>query len=304
MSDFEVHHDGYPARRRKVRFDWSNTPLHWVPGDPFSTHMMNVMHLLLPAGERWFIQVISEARPLVDDEELKAAIRPFIQQESWHGWAHQVVLKHLMDQGIDTTRYTDDLQKWLSRLGKEHPEWPQVLQRAWLYRRLAIAAALEPFNAALGQWVIQNRALEYAGTDQTMLDLLRWHGAEEIEHRSVVFDVYQNLCGNYALRALMMLSTAPIFVLSWIVGVRFLMAHDPTITAKPRLGDWLRAARQERVPSPWMLMVTVPIRYLRPGYHPSTEASTQMAMDYLEHSPAALAARELADAESTTGSEG
>ncbi len=69
-----------------------------------------------------------------------------------------------------------------------------------------------------------------------MLDLLRWHGAEEIEHRSLVFDVYQNVCGNYALRALTMLLTAQIFVHWWIAGVRFLMAQDPTISAK-RAGE-------------------------------------------------------------------
>jgi len=49
--------------------------------------------------------------------------------------------------------------------------------------------------------------------------------------------------------------------------------------------------------------VTVPIRYLLPSYHPSTEASTQLAMDYLEHSPVARAARERAEATST-GPEG
>lgn len=76
MTDLKVHRDGYPTHRRKVRFDWSNTPLHWVPGDPLSTHAMNVLHLLLPAGERWFIQVVNEAEPLVDDAELKAAIKP------------------------------------------------------------------------------------------------------------------------------------------------------------------------------------------------------------------------------------
>ncbi len=293
MSDVEVHHDGYPAYRRKVRFDWSNTPLHWVPHDPFSTHMMNVLHLLLPAGERFFIQVVNEAAPMVDDPELKAAIKPFIQQESWHAWAHQMVLGHLAEQGIDTTPYTDKLEKWLSMVGNQGQGrgWPRLLQRWWLYQNLAVIAALEHLKAALGHWVIQNRGLDYAGADPIMLDLLRWHGAEEIEHRSLVFDVYQNVCGNYALRALTMLQTAPIFVLAWLAGVRFLMAHDPTISAKPRWRDWLRAARQYRVPGPSKLIVTVPIRYLRPSYHPSTEMSTQTATDYLAHSPAALAAR-------------
>ena len=50
MPEVELHHDGHPQYRRMVRFDWSDTPLHWVPDDPFSTHMMNVLHLLLPKG--------------------------------------------------------------------------------------------------------------------------------------------------------------------------------------------------------------------------------------------------------------
>jgi predicted metal-dependent hydrolase len=297
MPEVEVRHDGYPARRRQVRFDWSDLPLHWVPDDPFATHMMNVLHLLLPEGERHFIKAVLEASSLVDDPELEAAIKPFVQQESWHAWAHQVVLNHLAEQGIDTTPYTDRLGRFLSAaLGDPPGWWPSVLKRWWLYRRLADVAALEHFTAVLGQWVLQNRGLDYAGTDPVMLDLLRWHGAEEIEHRSLVFDVYQNVCGNYPLRALSMLTTAPQFMFFWLVGVRYLMVHDPTITAKPRWRDWLRAARQYRVPGPWQLIVTLPVRYLRPSHHPSTEASTQMAMDYLEHSPVAREARKRAEA--------
>jgi predicted metal-dependent hydrolase len=303
MTDLEVHHDGYPTHRRKARFDWSTTPLHWIPDDPFATHLLNVFHLLLPVSERWFIQVLTEAEPLVADAELRAAIKPFVHQESWHSWAHQMVLQHLAEQGIDTTPYTDRLQNWLSKLGKQHPGWPRILQRVSLYRRLAVVAALEPFNAALGEWFIQNRGLDYAGADQTMLDLLRWHGAEEIEHRSLVFDVYQNVCGNYPLRALTMLSTAPTFAFWWIAGLRFLMATDPTTNAKPRLRDWVRAARQYRVPGPWLVAVTVPSRFVRPGYHPSAEVSTQLAVEYLEQSPAARAARERSEA-LVTASEG
>jgi predicted metal-dependent hydrolase len=297
MPEVEVRHDGHPAFRRQVRFDWSDLPLHWVPDDPFATHMMNVLHLLLPEGERHFIKAVLEASSLVDDPELEAAIKPFIQQESWHAWAHQVVLNHLAEQGIDTKSYTERLGKWLSAsLGDPPKVFPPAMKRWWLYRRLADVAALEHFTAVLGQWVLQNRGLDYAGTNPLMLDLLRWHGAEEIEHRSLVFDVYQNVCGNYLLRALSMLVIAPLFVGWWLYGVVYLMRQDPTITAKPRWRDWLRAARQYKVPGPWKLLVTVPIRYLRPGHHPSHEASTQMAMDYLEYSPAAREARERAKA--------
>ncbi len=295
MPEVQVRHDGHPAFRRQVRFDWSNLPLHWVPDDPFATHMMNVLHLLLPEGERHFIKAVLEASSLVDDPELEAAIKPFIQQESWHAWAHQVVLDHLVEQGIDTKAYTERLGRWLSAsLGDPPKVFPPAMKRWWLYRRLADVAALEHFTAVLGQWVLQNRGLDYAGTNPLMLDLLRWHGAEEIEHRSLVFDVYQNVCGNYLLRAASMLMIAPLFVGWWLYGVVYLMRQDPTITAKPRWRDWLRAARQYKVPGPWKLLVTVPIRYLRPGHHPSHEASTQMAMDYLEYSPAAREARERA----------
>ena len=243
MTEVDVRYDGYPTHRRKVRFNWSDTPLHWVPDDPFATHMLNELHLLLPAGERWFIRVVDEAAPMVDEPELRAAITPFIQQEAWHAWAHQVVLDHLAEQGIDTKPYTERLEHWLSTLGNQRTNWPKPLQRWWLYRRLADVAALEHFTAVLGQWVIQNRGLDYARTDPVMLDLLRWHGAEEIEHRALVFDVYQNVCGNYLLRAFSMLMTAPLFVFWWIAGARYLMSNDPIIDAKWRWRDWLRAAR-------------------------------------------------------------
>ncbi|MBV9513191.1 MAG: metal-dependent hydrolase [Mycobacteriaceae bacterium] len=305
MPEVELHHDGHPKYRRMVRFDWSDTPLHWVPGDPFATHMINVLHLLLPEGERHFIKAILEASSLVDDPELEAAIKPFIQQESWHAWAHQVVLDHLAEQGIDTTPYTDRLGKTLSKtLGDAPKFFPPPLQRWWLYRRLADVAALEHFTAVLGEWVLQNRGLEDAGADPVMLDLLRWHGAEEVEHRALVFDVYQHVCGNYWIRALAMLMTAPLFVGWWVAGARYLMKHDATIDAKWRWRDWQRAAREDRLPSPWHIVVTLPMRFMRPGHHPNAEASTEMAVDYLERSPAARAARERASSHVNPGEPG
>ncbi len=286
--------EGHPAERRMVRFDWSDTPLHWVPDDPFSTHLINVLHLLLPAGERWFIGVVNEATPFVSDPELLEAIKPFVQQESWHAWAHSVVLEQLAAHGIDSEPFTSSLEKWFSKIGSPKPDWPEGLQRWWLHRRLADVAAIEHFTAVLGQWVIQNRGLDYAGADPVMLDLLRWHGSEEIEHRSLVYDVYQQVSGSYLLRALGMLFTAPALLAWWWHGLTYLMKNDPTVRRGPRWRDWFRAARQYRVPGPWMLMVTTPIRYMRPSHHPVREASTELAMQYLAQSPAAARARQAA----------
>jgi len=283
--------EGHPVERRMVRFDWSNTPLHWVPDDPFSTHVINVLHLLLPAGERWFLDVVNKAQPLVDDEELRATIKPFVQQESWHAWAHTVVLQHLAENGIDTTAYTAMLDKWFGRILSDHPSWPPRMQRWWLNRRLAVVAAIEHFTCVMGRWILENEGLERAGADPVMLDLLRWHGAEEVEHRSLVWDVHANVSGSHTQRVTGMLEVVCTLTLWWVAGIRYLMRHDPTLhRAKPRLRDWARAVRQDRLPGPGTLYGSVP-RYLRRSHHPRQEASTENALAYLERSPAARAAR-------------
>src|ERR1700756_1571392 len=240
MPEVQLHHEGHPKYRRMVRFDWSETPLHWVPDDPFSTHMINVLHLLLPEGERHFIKAVLEASSLVDDPELEAAIKPFIQQESWHAWAHQVVLDHLSEQGIDTKPYTDRLGRLLSVTLGDPPKFlPSALHRWWLYRRLADVAALEHFTAMLGQWVLTNRGLDYAGADPMMLDLLRWHGAEEVEHRSVAFDLFMHLDGGYRRRARTWATAFTAIVFLWQRGARFFMANDPTlIEGRARFKDF------------------------------------------------------------------
>ena len=50
---------------------------------------------------------------------------------------------------------------------------------------------------------------------------------------------------------------------------------------------WKRAGRQHRVKRPRALLVTPTLHYLRPSHHPESDASTDMAMQYLARSPAA-----------------
>ncbi len=277
-------------RSRRVRFDWDATPLHWVPNDPQTTHTINVLHLLLPAGERWFVKVYKQALPLINDERLLEDVKGFMAQESWHSRAHASVLDHLAAQGIDSTPYTRQIEWLFDRLLGDAPlgirRMPRRLQRRWLLRRLAFIAAIEHFTAVLGVWILDSPALDRAGADATMLDLLRWHGAEEVEHRHVAFDLFKHAGGGYIGGVFAMLAVAPVLIALWFRGVRFFMKADPTVTAKPSWRAFFRAGRRGLVPSTGTLLPAVP-RFLRRDYHPSREGSTDRALAYLAGSPAA-----------------
>lgn len=40
---------------RKVQFDVSDVPLHWIPGHPVASNVVSLLNLILPAAERWFV---------------------------------------------------------------------------------------------------------------------------------------------------------------------------------------------------------------------------------------------------------
>jgi hypothetical protein len=286
--------DAVGIRPRQVRFDWSSTPAHWVPGDPTTTHIVNVLHLLLPAGERWFVDVYKDALPLIaDDPALREQVRGFMGQEAVHSRAHAAVLDHLRERGIDSSAYTRWVDMLFERVLGDRPRLPKRLQRRWLVDRLSIIAAIEQMTAVLGAWIIDcSSALDQAGSDPVMLDLLRWHGAEEIEHRNVAFDVFQRAHGGYLRRAMGMLLVGPTMAVLWYRGARFLWRRDPALAGSrpPRLRDYSRVARHGLVPAP-AAVVRAMGRYFKPSHSPEHEGSLESARAYLAGSPGALAAR-------------
>jgi predicted metal-dependent hydrolase len=155
--------------------------------------------------------------------------------------------------------------------------------------RVALIAAIEHYTAFLGDWVLNAEELDRRGADPTMLDLLRWHGAEEVEHRSVAFDLFQHLDGGYRRRARTWATAFTALVFLWQRGVRFFMENDPTLlNARPSLKDLYTRGRQGLLPSTGDMLRSIP-RYLSRTYHPSQEGSTEQAVAYLATSPAALA---------------
>lgn len=281
--------EAHAIAARDVRFDFDSVPMHYIPGEVLATHIVNVMHLVLPEGERAMAQCLAEALPAIDDPRLREEVQGFVGQESMHAASHEGARAHLQSIGLDVESYVSRISWLVDRVLGDHGFTARAREE-WLKERLGLFAGMEHFTAVLGEWLLEADILEEKGMHPAMLDLVRWHGAEEVEHRSVVFDAYMHVDGGYARRArTAVLATATLLPL-FIVSTAYLYKKDP-LPDKGRFWglQFLSATRRGVIPS-WTVFFTEMPRYLRPGFHPSQLGPMDKALRYLAHSPAARAA--------------
>jgi uncharacterized protein len=282
----------YKIKARHVKFDFSDTPIQWIKGDPGSTHVINTLNLLFPEGELWFCRVYNKALPHITDAKLKSDAEGFLRQEAVHSRSHAGVLTHYYERhGIDTKPFTNRLNWMFTKLLGEKPLgiFKDGSSRFWLRQQLGIIAALEHFFGYLGNWILNAKELDGI-TDPVVLDLLRWHGAEEVEHRTVAFDIYHHLGGNIVERNFQMLITLAILLYFVTTGSKWMYAKDPNAGRYPGIFfTWSHGSKLGHLPS-FIKTMAAAMRYFKPSYTPAHEGSTDQALEYLARSPAAQAA--------------
>ena len=194
----------YKILPRKVKFDWKKTPVDWIPNQPYASYFINEINNILPAGEFWFCRLYNKVLPEITDEKLKQDVQAFIRQEAMHAVAHTSANKEYLSQrNIDIQRNLK-IMDWLFNTALADQPFgktlPPSLEPHWDIFRLGIIATVEHMTCVLGKYALQNSHWQQLGADPEMLDLIKWQGAEEIEHRSVAFDLYRHLGGSYIAR--------------------------------------------------------------------------------------------------------
>lgn len=241
------------------------------------------------------MKVFKEGLPPVRDPGLLADVKGFMGQEATHSAQHAHVLGHLAAQRLDTADFTKYVGFLFERLlGERPPLGAPIPEREWLGFRLTVVAAIEQFTAVLDDRVLAAGGLDRAGADEIMLDLLHRHGAEEVEHRAVAFDMCRHFGGHglprYARRVAGMAVTAPVMLYLWAWGTAYLLRHDLQLAGPGRvrcsLAEHNKAARKGLLPTWQALGAAIP-RYLRPSYHPAREGCLSRVVEYLGRSPAA-----------------
>jgi predicted metal-dependent hydrolase len=243
-------------RKPPVSFE-GDLPRHWFGGAVVPTHLANALNLLFPAGERFFIRSVARYAERIDDPDLRRQMKGFFGQEGHHAKAHEQFFGLLRRQGYGIDRFLRAYE-WLAYAVIERISPPAL--------RLATTAALEHYTAILAEEALRG-AIEAA--HPTARALLLWHAAEEIEHRSVAFDVLRKVEPSYALRMCGFVVATLTLSAFWAMGVVVLLFQDVLRRGAP--------AARRLLPERRSVLRGVFLRgireYIRRDFHPSQNDS-------------------------------
>jgi predicted metal-dependent hydrolase len=163
---------------------------NWLDDNGFLTAFFNGMSITFPVGEKFFIDSVRHYADQITDPTLKEEIKGFCGQEGFHRREHQ----HYNETLCAARGY--NLEKLESKLTRRL-HWAQTNLPP--LTNLAVTVAIEHFTAVLAELTLRSDSI-LDRADPSMRSLWRWHAAEEMEHKSVAFDVYKAVGGTEKLR--------------------------------------------------------------------------------------------------------
>ncbi len=262
---------------RTPRVGFAGVPRRWFGESAAATQVANGVNLLFPAGERFFVRAVRHYLPQIEDAELAARVRGFFGQEGRHAQTHERFFETLKEQGYDIDAILVPYEALA--YGKIETSTSPAL-------RLAVTVALEHFTAILAEDALSSGMLAHA--HPALRQLLEWHAVEELEHKSVAFDVLAAVHPGYALRITGMALATLLLGGFWIQATRALLAQDGlSLRDCAREMKALRKAAEtdgdSRVLRPIVSRVFLKgiAEYLRPGFHPDDKDHAHLVTETL-----------------------
>lgn len=250
----------YPkARRIRFRFgEQSAAKKYFVNGDAVYSHFVAGLSGAFPPGEESFIRSVRRFADRITDPVLKQRVAGFVGQEGMHGREHRRLNGKLIDLGYQI--------QWLDPQGERRERQVRLEQRLPARLHLAATAAAEHYTAVLAERVLSSEEIQSIPADREMWNLLNWHALEELEHKSVAFDVYRAVGGTEPMRigvmAAILTLTAPFTLGSLAIA----LARDPEARRDPV--ERIREAHKLFRGPVFKGLLSDLAQYMRPGFHP------------------------------------
>lgn len=270
-----IAHSHPPIEVRRMDFEFSDDiPERWAPeGNAFLTALMSALSASFPAGERYFIDSVRYyAKQIDDDAALKERVRGFVGQEGMHTKEHVAFNRFLEGHGMPVAwiekRVDRILRGMRKRLSPAH--------------NLAHTVALEHLTAVLATAAMESP--DYLGSmHPTLESFWGWHLVEELEHRSVAFDVYERCVGDDLLRMQAMATTTALFtVINLVRATRLLLRTGSFDAADVARGLVILFGREGLITKVWPLYFSFYRRDFHPDEHDNMAALEEAKQAYLK----------------------
>jgi len=163
-------------------FDEGEHPRFWNNDDAARTIVFDAFSLMFPAADGYMIRTIQGAHDRIVDPKLRREVTGFVRQEAAHARVHRQYNRAMQVRGFDA----------VAQEARVHDAMAQINARIGQRRRIAAAAAIEHFTTLISERIVCDPTL-FVGADERYRQLWIWHAEEEIEHRTVAFDVHAAL---------------------------------------------------------------------------------------------------------------
>jgi predicted metal-dependent hydrolase len=256
-------------RRFRISYDHpEKIDKHWVGNNGFLSNWMNAYTLTIPGGEDFNVRTIRSYIDDISEDELKNTAQGFIAQELSHGKAHEKFFHVLESQGYNIKIFLS-VYKFLSF---------KVLEPlSTKLSKLAFVVAVERINELIAEVNLDHKLLDDSPAEAA--NLYKWHFAEEIEHKSVAYDIYQDVSGNRFMLAYSTLLCYIINLMFLILGTTACMVQDGSIL-NPK--NWLRGFRYFFTKEKFFWKVSWGcIELQKKSFHPSQSKNLHLADEIL-----------------------
>ncbi|MFO1480906.1 MAG: metal-dependent hydrolase [Turneriella sp.] len=248
---------------RKPTFDFSQISRYYFADNAWVTHTMNALHVIVPIGELFFIRAVpglADQAPAAQKQD----IRKFIGQESVHDQVHRQFWQTLREQKLPVDVFAEFFRS--TAIDTMEPIVERLLGKKFL---LAATVGFEHYTAALADIAFAPGSRLLSSMQKDVADMMRWHAAEEIEHKSVAFRQLQSIDDSYLLRAGGMVLASSLLTFYTIAGTAWFIAGDRELTLARLIKDLPQLPQIARG------LVTGVIRhnaeYFMPGFDPDTK---------------------------------
>ena len=254
---------------RKIHFPFTeDQPAVWNPSAREWSHMLNGASLTMPYLEPFLVKNLREAINHLNDPDLIEDAQGFIGQEAAHYTNHRRYNEMLKRVGYPELAAVEaGYKRGYERISERSLAW-----------RLAYSAGFETMTMGITEWLINDREALFKDADPVVTSFVLWHMVEETEHKSVAFEVFQAISGNYWLRLFGLLYGS--------LHVGFLSRRGYMAMLK-KDGQWYQLGSRLRL---WRMVARfylkaggAMLRAMKPGHHPDETTDPAWITTWQQH---------------------